>query len=648
MKSSLLIFIILIFYLTSVTFGQQAIIAPYSDNFIAFDRAGNPNNSERFLTVLETEFYTSFPKADHGDTIKVVHTEGIGDGNIIVTVLDQTKLTGDDYEVYFKTQQQIRDENGDWVPGSVILRNFNSDDPDTLTGTTIDVAAVHGSTAGTTELRFHLDVVHHYYGWVDGVILTFPANVTIISSPPFEAGGGMVTPEIIGQEIHYGITDNSGTGNGIFHGGGEDWIVIVSTITPPMVVDWIAFDDGYAGGGPPLPGTTTVTGVGFASRLAYLWNLFDVTTGELTLEDISIVNGIDLFPPRDDAPTMVPNPIADGLQINADISYDEPVTIGSLELNGDPIESNSNPPYGIQDYTVFGVVPPTAANSSLGVGTDQLELLQKDYELIYTGTRELISIGGINVEITSEGGGSIATLYGARDYDIAIHPLNPNPGSSDPFTVRIPFEVWSIDDSTQINLMVYDRRGDPKSDDPFRVWNTEDRIYTAFVLTEYQETPYSLNDPELVEFATWNLVWWVNHYNTGDVINVYYDNPIIPGEDRFAFTAPDMVVSVEDESLPLSFELFQNYPNPFNPITKITYTIPQLSFVTLNVYDVLGNEIVTLVNKEKTAGNYEVEFSSKGEASDLTSGVYFYQLSVRTSTGSVRQYVETKKMVLLK
>jgi len=259
------------------------------------DPQANPNNSESLINIIEAVFYDSLPGANYGDSISVTHSGGVS----------------------FHTQQQIRDENGDWVPASLNKRNSNPDDPDTLTGTTIDVAAVYGPNAGTTELRFHLDVVHHYYGWVDGVILTFPPNVTIISSvvhhyygwvdgviltfppnvtiissPSFEAGGGTVTPEIIGQEIHYGVTDNSATGNGIFHEGGEDWIVIVATITPPMEVDWIAFDDGYAGGGPPVTGSTTVIEVGYASRLAKLWNLLDVTIGELALEDISIVNGI--------------------------------------------------------------------------------------------------------------------------------------------------------------------------------------------------------------------------------------------------------------------------------------------------------------------------------------------------------------------
>jgi len=97
------------------------------------------------------------------------------------------------------------------------------------------------------------------------------------------------------------------------------------------------------------------------------------------------------------------------------------------------------------------------------------------------------------------------------------------------------------------------------------------------------------------------------------------------------------VVSVENENIPQAYNLSQNYPNPFNPGTKIKYSIPQLSQVQIKVYDVLGNEVTTLINEEKPAGEYEVEFNG----SNLPSGIYFYQLKAG-------EFVETKEMILLK
>jgi hypothetical protein len=86
-----------------------------------------------------------------------------------------------------------------------------------------------------------------------------------------------------------------------------------------------------------------------------------------------------------------------------------------------------------------------------------------------------------------------------------------------------------------------------------------------------------------------------------------------------------------------SYALYQNFPNPFNPSTTINYQIPELSFVIIKVYDVLGNEIATLVNEEKPAGKYAVDFI----ANNLPSGVYLYRLKAG-------EFVSAKKMIILK
>ena len=98
------------------------------------------------------------------------------------------------------------------------------------------------------------------------------------------------------------------------------------------------------------------------------------------------------------------------------------------------------------------------------------------------------------------------------------------------------------------------------------------------------------------------------------------------------------LVSVEKNFADInSFSLSQNYPNPFNPSTRIKYAIGSRQLVTLRVFDVLGNEIATLVNEQKPAGEYEIEF----DGTELTSGIYFYQLIAGSS-------IETKKMMLIK
>ena len=99
-----------------------------------------------------------------------------------------------------------------------------------------------------------------------------------------------------------------------------------------------------------------------------------------------------------------------------------------------------------------------------------------------------------------------------------------------------------------------------------------------------------------------------------------------------------LLTSVEktDLNIPENIILFQNYPNPFNPTTNIQFAIPQNGFVTLKVFNVLGEEVTELINKELVSGTYNVNF----DASKLTSGIYFYTLT----SGN---YVQTKKMMLL-
>jgi len=92
-----------------------------------------------------------------------------------------------------------------------------------------------------------------------------------------------------------------------------------------------------------------------------------------------------------------------------------------------------------------------------------------------------------------------------------------------------------------------------------------------------------------------------------------------------------------DISVPLGFALQQNYPNPFNPATTISYSLPIKSQVELAIYNALGESVMQLVNEEKPAGSYRVEF----DAANLPSGVYFYQLKTKG-------YLETKKMILMK
>ncbi|MBU0475340.1 MAG: T9SS type A sorting domain-containing protein [Bacteroidetes bacterium] len=131
--------------------------------------------------------------------------------------------------------------------------------------------------------------------------------------------------------------------------------------------------------------------------------------------------------------------------------------------------------------------------------------------------------------------------------------------------------------------------------------------------------------------------------------NLAYSNTTLQsaGTDGFALgdlnwfpsQKADWITGVEEvgTTVPSEYTLSQNYPNPFNPTTNIEFSIPEAGIVSLKVFDVLGQEVTTLLNREMTSGSYKVNFN----ASKLTSGIYFYTLNGKN-------YSNTKKMILVK
>ncbi|MBS1494034.1 MAG: T9SS type A sorting domain-containing protein [Bacteroidetes bacterium] len=111
--------------------------------------------------------------------------------------------------------------------------------------------------------------------------------------------------------------------------------------------------------------------------------------------------------------------------------------------------------------------------------------------------------------------------------------------------------------------------------------------------------------------------------------------------------APDMAGDIiatvsginEITSIADVFSLAQNYPNPFNPTTKINFSIPKAGFVSLKVYDILGNEVSNLVNENLSSGTYSVDFNAASTGNALSSGVYFYRLQSADFTEVRRMYL---------
>ena len=179
-------------------------------------------------------------------------------------------------------------------------------------------------------------------------------------------------------------------------------------------------------------------------------------------------------------------------------------------------------------------------------------------------------------------------------------------------------------------------------------WNTATEVNNYGFEVQRSNTPLQFPSQEGKEQSgksVWENVGFVKGAGTTNSTKTYSftdDNPLrgkaeyrLKQENNDGTFKYSSIVTVN--SVPDKFELSQNYPNPFNPTTRIQYAIPKSEHVTLKIYDELGNVVKTLVNGEKSAGEYNVEFNG----SNLSSGIYFYKISAGN-------YSAVKKLLLLK
>jgi N-acetylneuraminic acid mutarotase len=201
-----------------------------------------------------------------------------------------------------------------------------------------------------------------------------------------------------------------------------------------------------------------------------------------------------------------------------------------------------------------------------------------------------------------------------------------------------------------------------KTDMPTGRWGMASGVVNGliFVLGGRYETSISNNEVYDPLLNSWSTITPMQEVKTSPVASVINNKIYVTGGHQQGppmvilsflgeFTPEITEVDSDTELLrPTEFSISQNYPNPFNPTTVIQYQVPCISQVVLKIYDILGNEIATLVNEEKSAGNYEVEFNlpagRQGTSSikhQPSSGVYFYQLKAGN-------FIQTMKMILLK
>lgn len=177
-------------------------------------------------------------------------------------------------------------------------------------------------------------------------------------------------------------------------------------------------------------------------------------------------------------------------------------------------------------------------------------------------------------------------------------------------------------------------------------WSVED---VATPVSNGEQCDCTIDGPDgfvdlTLKFDAKSLIAALGEVNNDDELSLTMtgnlsDGTVFEGSDCVSIAGVKLGKDLDGNlsNVPEEYALFENYPNPFNPSTTIKYSIPNTEFVSIKVYDVIGNELTTLVNKEQPAGNYEVRF----DASSLSSGIYLYKIT----SGS---FIQTKKMLLLK
>ena len=545
-----------------------------------------------------------------------VSHSGSANASIDLNVVDPSKIKGHQYQVSFHNETYSLGSNGKWTDITAASKKLHKNTD--LTGSYISSAAGWTETPGMFILHYLVVNNSPNYDYIDGVKLQLPSGFVIDSViAPVSGNDGSTIPYTYNKAtntlVFSTISPDSliagdsthRSQNGIF-AGGEDIQIISKTATLPIITNYTMYDDNWGdvyGHGYYL-GFVDVNGVDTLNKIStvltqHQWNITDMTSGNIVVQNQTIYGGIDIYAPKlysvshsfngpggstgSEYPGVGTgaNKIFDGIQIGVNGSFSAPTTItsstASVSLNGTVMyhstavigldnwhDAAHN--FAIADFTNFGFSDGTAASSdpsyggSGGVPLTDIADLQQDYQLRFTGVVGDTTVHGVTIQYTKSGG-QLATIIGASGYSLADHPLNPNYGTDAPFQVRIPFEVWNVDKGEQVNLMFWDREGDATVSGS-KVWNTDDRVYAWVVNTKYD--PSAAIDPAgstVADSATWNWVFWLSKFTTGDVVDISYPNPLQVGKDTFTFTVPESSYSTDKAKEDVS--KINVFPNPY-------------------------------------------------------------------------------------
>jgi len=242
-------------------------------------------------------------------------------------------------------------------------------------------------------------------------------------------------------------------------------------------------------------------------------------------------------------------------------------------------------------------------------------------------------IGTITVTVTDEN-----QLSDTTDFTVTVLPVNDAPQD---FSLVFPTIVDTIQISMDTDETVsfhWEESVDVDSDVTYLTTVTLDYFGNVFT-QEYESDTFSVSIAGYewaVLMTNQNLERWTLQYSVKASDEEYE----VVKEGEFVFQNTSL--SVDENITPLTFSLYQNYPNPFNPITTLKYDLPEDSFIDIIVYDMLGNVVNNLVNKNQNSGSKSVQWDATNNQGELVSaGVYLYKIQAG-------EFSQTKKMILLK
>lgn len=474
----------------------------------------------------------------------------------------------------------------------------------------------------------------------------------------FNIAGDLV---VIGGRVQGGTSSSAGPGNGIFNLGGN-FILDENSNVATNTLGWIAFNfigngEQYVSLGNKFQMNTAI----YDTVAAISQVVFDLDTnkwgtstttpnggefvvnGSLELVDSSFIEGPGSFKLSPGATLIIGSP--DGISSAG--------STGNIRVTGGRVFSEeANYEYKSSVIQQLGTGLPSTVN---GLTINNQEWMVLDRNLTINGTLKTL-LGDLDLN------GNTITL--GSDAALMETPGNTIIGASG--KIKITKDVGasaglnvgglgaSISSAINLGSTTIERthfpaagQGNQGIERVFNIVPTNNSGLNATLRFYYDETELNgINENNLILFKSFdgtNNSW----FSMGGTVNTTENYVEVSGLNDFSFwtladiNAP-LPVKDEENTIPSSFSLSQNYPNPFNPNTTIICSIARREHVSLKIYDIIGNEVITLVNEVKEPGVYKIDFDiRKNNQHNLSSGIYFYQL--RTES-----FVQTNKMILMK